>query len=237
SPTRATNHHVSVIGHISPDELLRFMTATELANGFLNRFALVAVRRTKLLPDGGDLRAIDWQGLRARLTTAVARARTVEEVSPTDAARQCWADVYPQLSAESSGLYGAVVARAEAHVVRYSLLYALLDGAAHIDLPHLQAALSLWAYADRSARWIFGDTLGDPVADDIWQAMAHAQEGLTREQIRDLFSRNKSAKIINSAISTLERAGRLCTTIRQPGKAGGRPTKVYVPVTGTVPYA
>ncbi|MGH2364009.1 MAG: hypothetical protein ACRDHX_05075 [Chloroflexota bacterium] len=37
SPTRATDSHVSVVGHITTDELLRYVNATELANGFLNR--------------------------------------------------------------------------------------------------------------------------------------------------------------------------------------------------------
>ncbi|MGH2364008.1 MAG: hypothetical protein ACRDHX_05070, partial [Chloroflexota bacterium] len=64
----------------------------------------------------------------------------------TDAARQRWVEVYPRLSADAAGLYGAVTARAEAHVLRLSLLYALLDCASAVDGSHLEAALSLWAY-------------------------------------------------------------------------------------------
>jgi hypothetical protein len=231
SPTRASGVHISILGHITLEELLRYVNATELANGFLNRFMLLAVRRAKLLPEGGDLQSVDWAPLKARLQAAMARARESAELVLTQAARQHWIEVYPQLSAEASGLYGAVTARAEAHVLRYSLLYALLDGAPAVDLPHLEAALSLWAYADRSARWVFGDTLGDPVADDIWQAMQSRREGLTRQAVSDLFSRNKSAKTIAAALSTLERAGRLRRELRPLDHGRGRPAEVFVPVT------
>lgn len=60
SPSRATRPHISIIGHITADEMLRYLTTTELASGFVNRFVVLAVRRTQLLPDGGDLSALDW---------------------------------------------------------------------------------------------------------------------------------------------------------------------------------
>ena len=54
---------------------------------------------------------------------------------------------------------------------------------------HLRAALACWAYAERSARFIFGDTLGDPVADEILRALRQQPAGMTRNEIRDLFDR------------------------------------------------
>lgn len=38
SPARASNAHVSIIGHITKDELRRYLDSTETANGFANRF-------------------------------------------------------------------------------------------------------------------------------------------------------------------------------------------------------
>jgi len=38
SPARATGAHISIVGHITADELVRLLNATEAANGFLNRF-------------------------------------------------------------------------------------------------------------------------------------------------------------------------------------------------------
>ena len=53
TPARATAPHISLLVHITRDELRRYLEATETANGFGNRFLWVCVRRSKQLPDGG----------------------------------------------------------------------------------------------------------------------------------------------------------------------------------------
>jgi Protein of unknown function (DUF3987) len=231
TPARATRPHISIIGHITADEMLRYLTTTELASGFINRFVLVAVRRTQLLPDGGDLAAMDWPSLTNRLAAAVDHGHNAKELTVTPAARDQWRKIYPQVSVDSPGIFGAATARAEAHVVRFALLYALLDCSQDIDTVHLDAAHALWDYASRSTHWLFGDTLGDPVADDIWQAIMANTDGLTKSEIRDLFSPNKSVKAINAGIDALVRAGRLERTIRSCGQRGGRPAELFVPNT------
>jgi hypothetical protein len=47
NPIRATDAHLSIIGHITRDELLRHLDSTEQANGFANRFLWAMVRRSK----------------------------------------------------------------------------------------------------------------------------------------------------------------------------------------------
>jgi hypothetical protein len=69
SPARATNAHISIIGHITKEELLRFITDTELANGLANRFLWVLVRRSKILPEGGG--TPEWGDLVPRLRQAL----------------------------------------------------------------------------------------------------------------------------------------------------------------------
>jgi len=84
------------------------------------------------------------------------------EVGRTDAFRRAWAAVYGDLSEGQPGLLGAVIGRAGAQVLRLALLYALLDGQAFVDEPHLHAALAVWDYCEASARFVFGESLGDP---------------------------------------------------------------------------
>jgi hypothetical protein len=60
------------------------------------------------------------------------------------------------------------VRAAEAHVVRLAMIYALLGCSQHIGAEHLGAALAIWRYSTDSGRWIFGDSLGGPTADEIW---------------------------------------------------------------------
>jgi hypothetical protein len=124
-----------------------------------------------------------------RLREKIASAKPIGRVEMTDAAREQWAAVYSKLSAAQPGLLGAVVARGEAQVVRLALIYSLLDASEQIDVPHLEAALAVWEYCESSAAFVFGDLLGDRVADEIARALQHAgPKGMTRTAIRDLLS-------------------------------------------------
>ena len=117
------------------------------------------------------LASVDFGPFLRRLTAAVTFAKSAGEVRRDAAARAVWAQVYPALSAGSPGLFGAATSRAEAHVLRLSVIYALLDGTVSIGVPHLLAALAVWDYCAASARWIFGERLGDPVAERILAAL------------------------------------------------------------------
>ena len=71
SPARASAAHVAIVGHITAGELVRLLNATEAANGFLNRFLLIGVRRSKLLPEGGRIDEVDWEPLLSQLRAAI----------------------------------------------------------------------------------------------------------------------------------------------------------------------
>jgi hypothetical protein len=159
SPLTATDAHISIVGHITVDELRTRISRTEMGNGFANRFLFALIRRSKELPFGGSLTDSEILHLGEQLKSVIDRAKPVGRMEMTDAARSKWAAIYPELSAAKPGLLGAVIARAEAQTVRLALIYALLDGADMIDLPHLEAALAVWEYCELSAihiaRWFY----------------------------------------------------------------------------------
>jgi hypothetical protein len=68
TPARATSPHISLIGHITKDELLKRFSSTEASSGFGNRFLWVWVERTKSLPFGGRMDKKEEQELK-RLTS------------------------------------------------------------------------------------------------------------------------------------------------------------------------
>jgi hypothetical protein len=225
SPLTATDAHISIIAHITQDELRARITRTEMANGFANRFLFALIRRSKELPFGGELSDSQILYLGEQIKAAVDNARTVGRVSMTDAAKAKWRAVYSALSAGQQGLLGAVIARGEAQVARLALVYALLDGKADIDEAHLRAALAVWEYCEASAAHIFGNSLGDPVADEIERALHQTgAEGLTRTAIRDLFGRNKSSDRVGAALALLMTKGRARAETRI---TGGRPSEVW----------
>ena len=129
-------------------------------------------------------------------------------------------------------MFGAATGRAEAHTIRLALIYALLDSSPQITRPHLDAALALWRYTRDSTHWVFGDTLGDPTADDIWALAKERTHGISRTEVRDLFSRNKKAREIDRALTALVDAGRLQRT-RGHDRTTGRPAEIWIPRTQT----
>lgn len=225
-PIVATGAHISIIGHITRQELLRYLTSTEAGNGFANRFLWVCVRRSKELPEGGTLHSVDQGPLLRQLAKVVGFARSVAEVKRDTDAREIWRAAYHELSASQPGLLGTVTARGEAQVVRLSLLYALLDLSDVIRKEHLLAALALWKYAEDSAAHIFGAATGDRVADRIDAALRESPEGLTREELRQLFNRNEKSERIGQALDLLREAGRVMCI--QEKNTGGRPAERWV---------
>jgi len=203
SPARATGAHISIIGHVTKDELLKYLTDSEAGNGFANRFLWFAVKRSKFLPDGGSLHTVDLAPLLRRLGDAIQFGKTVEEIKRDQEAGELWHEVYPQLSRDRVGLHGAVTSRAEAHTLRLSCLYALLDRSTVVRVPHLAAALELWRYCEDSCRFIFGDALGDLTADTIRAALRRNPNGLTRTEISSLFDRHKPADQVTRALELL----------------------------------
>lgn len=226
SPGVATGASIAIVGHITRSELLRHLGEDSAANGFGNRFLWLLVKRSKCLPWGGRLETEDLTPVVQKLGAAVGHARTLGAVEPDDEARVLWEAVYPKLSEGKPGLLGAMVARAEAQVMRIALLYALADQAVTIGREHLVAALALWDYAEASARYVFGDALGDPVADEILEALRRAgSQGMTRTEIRDLFKRHKGVSEIGRALGVLQDQG-LAEYSRV--ETGGRPTERWV---------
>lgn len=220
TPAKATGTHISIIGHITAEELRRYLDKTEMANGLGNRFIWLCVRRSKVLPHGGSIETVNFSPLIQRLTGAVEFARKAGRVSMAPDTAERWEAVYGPLSEGKPGLTGALIARGEAQVVRLASIYALLDQSTLILPEHLQAALALWNYAEASVKFIFGNALGDPVADQIISALKFATNGLTRTEISNHFGRHVKSGRIVAALDLLYRHN--LVRVEQIPDTGGR---------------
>jgi hypothetical protein len=204
SPAKATGAHISIVGHITRDELRRLLTQTESANGFANRFCWLAVKRSKCLPDGGAIHTVNFDEIVTKLEAAVNFAKDFVEIIRDPEAKKLWHEVYPRLSEAQPGMSGAVIGRAEAQVMRLSAIYALLDKSRLIRPEHHEAAMALWRYCEQSAKWIFGTSTGDRKADKILAALRHAPNGMTKTEISvEVFNRHASSAEIDEALRLL----------------------------------
>jgi hypothetical protein len=232
APARATQAHIAIIGHITQHELRRHTTTLEIANGYINRMLLIACRRQRLLPDGGDPDPLHNTGLDRLLAAALRHARTAGQIRLDPDARELWQHAYRKLASEPhDGIVAQITARAEAHVIRLALLYTLTDGHKQINAQQLTAALALQDYAARSAAWALTGATGEPLAEQIHAVLHQHPGGLTRSQISQALHHNQPAGQIDHALTALHAAGR-ATAAQIP--TGGRPAQLW---TATSPAA
>jgi hypothetical protein len=219
---QANETHISLIGHITRQELASNLNPTEAQNGFANRCLWAWVERSNCLPDGGTLDAGDLAPIARELRRALDWASATPDIcfQRDAAAGRLWHQCYSALSQLRPGWHGAATSRAEAQVLRLSAIYAALDSTPVIGLPHLKAALAIWDYCYASAAFLFGMSTGDPVADRILEAVEDSETGLSKDRIRRLFHGHVESRRIDAALEQLVAMGAIGA---HDEPTGGRP--------------
>jgi hypothetical protein len=216
-------HHVGMIGHVTPVELRAKLSSTDLANGFGNRFLWLAVRRTRLVPFPASPTERAPRALFDAIGAAIEAAQSPAELTWSAAAADAWEDLYVALTLEPRiGLYGSLIARAEAQIVRLALVYALLDRSSMVDTAHLAAAVALWRYAERSIASVFGRSTGNRHADELLRILRDGPLGREAAK-RELGIR--TAADLQDAINVLRAIGAV-ETVKVVRDGGGRPAEV-----------
>jgi hypothetical protein len=226
-PLLATRAHVSVIAHITLEEIERKLNDIEIANGFANRFLFAAVQRSRVLPSGGSPDELKLKALALKVRRRLTDARSYGEMGRSPDADSRWNDIYTQLAEFSDqGLVGAVTARAEAQILRLSIIYALLDGSRKVECVHVNAAVSLWTYCSDSAKGIFGGSTGHPLQTLVLSHVRRAgPSGMDRQAIHSALGRHTKAKALGAALERLRSDGKIVT---RKEKTGGRPREVAI---------
>jgi len=226
-PETATNAHVSLLAHVTPIELLSILNRVEVGNGFINRMLFIESRETKRMP-----RAIvpDWPGhteLIRNIKDAIEFAKNAGRMHWSNEAGIMW-DSWYMTRHISGGSIGSILARAEAHVLRLAMIYALLDCRTEISVQHLRAAMAVWDYAAQSAKRIFGNTTGDKLADKIYEYVIR-NGSVSRTAIHDALNRNVSKAEIENALFVLVENGLVKISAE---KRNGVLVELVSPVTG-----
>ena len=99
-----------------------------------------------------------------------------------------------------------------------------LDSSPVVKVEHLEAAIAVLDYVAASVTYVFGDALGDDVADRILEALRDGKE-LSRTQIfSDLFGRHTPQGRVESALRLLASLN-LARVETRP--TDGRPVEVW----------
>lgn len=207
SKDKATGAHISIIGHITTDELKTKMNKVDITNGFANRFIWLLVKRSKFIPiphDRAKLQgSIDKLGSKLAGLIEFASQPRVMRFDPV--ATKMWEQIYIALGQDdANAIVDVLMGRGDSNTLRLSMIYALLDGSEIMRKEHLLAAYALINYAKQCVEYIFGDSTGDPIADTIYEALCEAPEGLSRTDIyKEVFNKNQKSDVIKSALELL----------------------------------
>jgi hypothetical protein len=227
SPDKATDPHVSLIGHITKEDLQALMKTIEHANGFSNRVLWVATRRTKKIARPNY---IEWDkhfpDTVAKLRAVRGRFRGVEpgedkKMRFSREGEEAWETFYQNIDDSQRGSIGAILAREEAQVLRLSMAFGALDSQLTIEPQHLTAARAVWAYCRASAFWAFTNSTGNRLADNILWALQRNPQGLTRKELMvDVAHRNCSKVELDQALSILKGNGQADVRYEKRGSRG-----------------
>lgn len=232
TPDKASNTHISIIAHITPQELQRVLRYEDIYNGGANRFLWFYVKGSKLLSHGGNLREVNFDDLIPKLKAALEFARgcsaDFQSIEFDDNAKPEWGRYYNQLHSNYSGRseVEAIMGRSLPNTRRIACIYAIADRSRVVRIEHLKAAIAIVKYADKSVRHLFVDLREkyDPIAEKIIAGLEANPEGLTTTDISNIFGRNVPSKEIKSSLKKLLDKG----VIRSdPRKTTGRPAQVW----------
>jgi hypothetical protein len=223
NPRTATDPHLSIVAHVTRQELIKSIREADVYGGLFNRCLFILSERARLLPHGGDLD--DLRGVLDPIKARIEFARGVSRMTRSPAADRLWESVYGALTtATGSDIVSAVLSRAEAQVLRLSMLMALAAGRATIEVDDLQAALDLWRYSEASARAVFAgdnDALFDRLHDLIRE-----NPGISRSALHKKAGWKVAASTLLGTLSRIQAMG---LARSESIKTGGRPIEKWFP--------
>jgi hypothetical protein len=224
-PLQAFGAHISVVGHITPEELLDRFNHIEMANGFGNRSAWFFVYSDKVYPFCESIPELVFKDILPPLSKIM--NHRVQRIPLAPASRGVWEKIYTDdLRIEKPGFVGAMLARGSSIVLRTALIYYLLDpppkGGSQGILPvHLDAAMAVWRYCCESVEMLFAGRAGTGLGDRILSLLAGGP--MTRDEFNPHLSAAQK-KDIGSVLAALERANLVRRSKRQ---TDGRPATVW----------
>jgi hypothetical protein len=231
-PLIATQHHISVIGMITPGELIALQ---KLSGGLESRMLYVYSapgRKTNADPFtvdddevylGEKVRsAINkaWDYILDAAGPISAELAKIRGIAPTtkfriaDDVADNWKTVIEprveELADDIGDDFERYTARGQTHVIRLALLYALADEATEIGWPHVEAAMALWEFCALSARRIFS------VPDSSEPRVDPRKQGKVFDYLREAYPNWRSLlEITNEALSNNASASDIIVDLEQ----------------------
>lgn len=224
-PIKVSEPHISIIGHITRQELISLMRSVEISNGFGNRFLYFCIKRSQSLPFGGAYDPIEMNMMGQEIKASLIHSRKQFQTRLSEDAKLRWQAEYESLSRDRYGLAGVLTSRAEPQVLRLALCLSLLNREREISDDALKSALSIFEYSEKSVNFLYGVQTGNKLADKILEFLDGEPSGASRKQITDFLARNFPKESVQPALDLLEESS-LAQCFHKKGVT--RPTEIWI---------
>lgn len=213
---RSTDYNVSLIAHITPNELKSLVTDIDSSNGFLNRFlfCLAGNAEPKVFPEPFEKVRFSFS---TELVTLISFINSIESevIDLDESARVYYEDIYKEYFYKPESEISDLIGRNIPHLLKMAMLYAILDRSPFIKTEHLKASKALIDFSENSIRYIFKDKIYNKKEKKILYFLSkhsgHSSRGkiqsdcfknnISKEEL-DLLSNNlTSKKAIKSELS------------------------------------
>ncbi|MEU3599684.1 hypothetical protein ABZ714_13300 [Streptomyces sp. NPDC006798] len=241
----ASNPHITVLGHVTPQEFADRQKSSEMAGGTWNRFLPIFVHKPHEIPwpeepEGWDEELAEFAD---RLRTAAFKAGSQGAVVEFSREAQIFyrKEVYPQY-ADASGdseTMKQFTQRRLPHLVRVAGTYALMNGRSLVSLGDLKAAKAVVDYAIESARFVLAShTPGGRSAAQSAEAREARDKQIMHDALKAAGEEGVGKSVLQQEILGYRRkkaeiesfANDLGAVIVKLPSTGGRPSeRVYHP--------
>ena len=223
-PIRIVGAHLTIVAHITRRELEAELGEVQVSNGLANRFAYFVVRRTQKIPTAPPLDQKDLKQVEESIRKTIGWLENLRGIpyERTKDAETLWKEIYSEFS-DGTSMVEEITNRDEGQVLRLSLIYAALDRATKIDLPHLEAAIEVWRYSEASAWNLYGGT--GRHRDKILQTIAQSNLGVSKTTLYATVSNHVKRHQLDEILWDLK-AEQLVTCHLE--KTGGRPRELWI---------
>lgn len=200
------NVSLGIIANVTRSDLVK-VNPVDIGNGFINRFIFIWSERGRLLPEGANIDALfrseAWLLVLKELHAAIAASAGIGGVARDSETDELWKAMYYDFNKGGDSIVDKLIARNDAHTLRLSLLYALLDKSTVIKPCHLEAARAVWDYSEQSLKYIF--SAPDVDSQKILDALDKEGPMTSGEMRVRIFRQNRTADYIESKLEGLEK--------------------------------
>jgi 5S rRNA maturation endonuclease (ribonuclease M5) len=210
------NVSLGIIANTTRSDLTK-VNPVDIGNGFINQFIFIWSQRSKLLEEGANLDTLfkseAWALTLKELHAAILAADKIGEVKRDSETVQLWKEMYYDFNVSGDSVVDKLLARNDAHTLRLSVEYALLDRSPVIRPCHLKAARAVWDFSEQTIRFLFGGP--DAESQRLMDALAENGPMTTGEIRRQLFGANKSTEYINAKMEAMEKDRRVRRVVKE----------------------